>query len=181
MQLGLSQFFRTQVLEKSFSTGSEWGVRAWFLPQRFSAGLRPMHWFFLKRPVFICLSRKYRLHANNISRKTCVPPNTVSLLLAAVVWGQTTKGRREEPGWGKRTERGWDAGSGLRREVKERKSGEVGGRKGTLQLYPGQVGQKEMCHATGTWNTLSNIQCDITSPKGTALLPGVYPSFTMNE
>lgn len=170
MQLGLSQFFRTQLLEKkSCSTESESRVRAWLLPQRFGAGLRPMHWLFLERPMFVqlCLSCKYWLHADNIGRKVCVPPDAVSLLLAAVVWGQNTECRRGEPEWGRRTEREWDTGSRLRTEVKERRSGKVGVGMMRKEGHLAAVAEPQMaegnCHATGRWTTPSNIQCGIIS------------------
>lgn len=154
MQLGLSLFFKTQVLEKrNCSTRLESGARAWFLPQRFGAGLRPMHLFFLKNPMFVqlCLSCKYKLHSNNIGRKACVPLNTVSLLLAAVMWGQTTKCRREAPGEAGE-QRGGEMQSGLITEVKKRRSGEVGvgmmREEGRLAAVPrpGRAEGNVLCH-----------------------------------
>lgn len=43
MQLGLLQLFKTwPVSERDCSIGSR--IRAWFLPQGYGAGLRPMGW-----------------------------------------------------------------------------------------------------------------------------------------
>lgn len=57
------------------------------------------------------------------------------------------------------------------------KLGGVMNEEGALQPFLGRVG---ISHVMGRWSPLSNIQCGITTPSGTALLFCIYPAFTVD-